>query len=325
MKQFILSSFFLALTSISFSQIYFPQELVNEPDPKTGYGFSFKDIEIGSIERTFFVYKNQDEDYLESMKELMTANWKHSEMQLISYEDYKLLETKMHDVIFNIDFSYMVTQWSDQTGASAGADVNSVNFGLGAIYIDSDNSKKVIGSLSLAAEESIIVDVCSKKKSKEQLLDEIYDKGVFYNWDLSLLSNFVGLCSRRVESESGFTGMAPKSELAKVKSAKLYISDAVNVELLRLQNKDVLVDNSEGIKKNYPYKFEIVSQKELNNLAIEEAEGYVLYYIRCGEDKKFLIMDLKTGDILYTFSGKKYEYNFKLGDIKAIAKEIEKA
>lgn len=325
MKLKILITLFLVYSSLSYSQMSFPRNTIWENQAVTGRRFRVEDIPIDSINRTFFVYKKEDEENLEDMQDLLASKWGHGELKLISNDEFKSLKAEKNDIIFKYDFTYFVKSWVDQTGAPVGQDINVVDFTLCARYFNTDTSYLKIGILELAAEESIIVDVCSGKKTNEQILDEIDDHGVFYNWDLSLLSTFVGLCSRRVEMKSEFTVLGDNSDLANVKKSKLYISDAVNIDLLRLQNKDIRVDREEEIKKAYSYDCEIVSANDLDNLAIENSEGYVLYYIRVGRGKRFMIIDLKTGNILFTMFGKVNEYNLKMKDIKTIRKAIEKA
>src|SRR6218665_1652256 len=106
MKHLILFTLFVLCSSISFSQISFPKEFLNETDPVTGWNFRFKDYEIDSIKRAFFVYKKQDESLLSEMKELLSDSWKHSDLVFISNDESKVFEFQKHDVIFKLSYTF---------------------------------------------------------------------------------------------------------------------------------------------------------------------------------------------------------------------------
>lgn len=296
-------------------------------------GFSSKvPLHSDSIKRTFFVYRTADDDKLDDLSKVLNENWKHSEIKLISFEEYTELIPVKGDLIFQVANSFHQSFTPQQVEAgtgkvihSGGVAINSVNFWLSAALYSSDKNFSQIASANLAVEESLIVDVCSKTKTPLEILTSTYTKVEIYNWDMAYLSSFVAMCSQFIFDPYLNLAETPKADLAKLKTQKLYISDAVNVDLKRLANKDVRADKSKKVQAAYKLSSEIVSAEKLDKMALEGSEEIVMYFIRYGDGGYILVLDLKTNSILYRAKSKKYKYNIETKDLKKLKKAISKS
>lgn len=75
----------------------------------------------------------------------------------------------------------------------------------------------------------------------------------------------------------------------------------------------------------YNYKYEVISDEELNNKILNNEELYYLRYVRMNAERFLQVVNSKTGEIIYRNYITGMSYNIKSKDIKELNDKIKKA
>lgn len=116
-------------------------------------------------------------------------------------------------------------------------------------------------------------------------------------------------------------------ELKKLTNNKLYIPSYMTIKYNGWTGKDSEGDdeNIQKIFKKYDYKYEVISDEELNRKILNNEELYYLRYVRMNAERFLQVVNSKTGEIIYRNYITGLSYKIKSKHIKELNSKIKKA
>ncbi len=153
----------------------------------------------------------------------------------------------------------------------------------------------------------------------EEIVTELYDRGVFYNWTpitLKAMLSAVATDLKNNERRWVYSNVKAPNLKDMLAADTLYIPEYLLVYYNAMSGKEKKQD--ENILSEYKYKYRICNDKELYQVFEVEKRGRLLFeYVKSSTDKFVSIYDLKENKLIY----KKYtpmSYNIKAKDLEAI-------
>lgn len=283
---------FLVLVNVSFSQV-----------------ISFKKVNLdGGQHKTIFIYRDFDDK--EELEQVVKNAWNFSEIELMSIAELTDYEFKENDLLISIGYEHII--------------MNNGNFvtftlNLSVKNIQKNEYEKVVGAyLSMHGEQ--VLDVCRNVES-EKIIGGLYFEKDNFSW------NYAYLTYALAEMSNYLDGNKIKAEntnsLVQLKNEKLYVTYAVNVDQSRFTGKEKVNDKMESIQKKYPYSFDIIDTKKVNDLFLNGDLKYLYMFQKVGKGKNTIIIDVSTNELIYyDFDYNKYVFESK--DIKKVSKLIRK-
>jgi hypothetical protein len=267
----------------------------------------------------YFVYRDSDEENLANLAKAIGKVWTLSKIELVSIDEYLGLETKKGD------FTMLIGITHDIMYSQSGVASNFVNLYLD-VRVQSDVRQEVLGRISLAPNGQTIYDVCRGTESLEKVIYNQYKADGNFSWNYAYLSaGLATVVGALTEGEliTEIKDDVKNPELANIKSAVLYVGDAVNTDQSRFTGKDSYSDQKEAIAKAYPYSFEIVSAQAINEKFINEELDYLFMCQKFGKGKYLIVINVKENRIIYTRI-EKGRYNFSAKDLKELSARMGK-
>jgi hypothetical protein len=172
-------------------------------------------------------------------------------------------------------------------------------------------------------------DLYSKKMSdyKLDMIPVIYDKKTYKNYSIGMLKNYFQKLNDLLTKEEFYWmyEIDNTNEVKNLKSTTLFIPDYNKITY----NPRKLTDENKSDKelkelfKDYKYKYEFISENDLDSRIKNNEDIYYLRYVRVNNQKFFHIVNGKTGEVIYRF----YEagmgtYNIDDKDFKDLSKVI---
>lgn len=159
--------------------------------------------------------------------------------------------------------------------------------------------------------------------------NSLYKDDVFFNYKLGFLQNYFQKINSLLKKEQIYWMYEDDflPELKKLVNEKLYIPSYMAIKYNGWTSQDGEVDdeNIEKIFKKYNYKYEVISDEELNNKILNNEELYYLRYVRMNAERFLQVVNSKTGEIIYRNYITGMSYNIKSKDIKELNDKIKKA
>ncbi len=153
----------------------------------------------------------------------------------------------------------------------------------------------------------------------EEIVSELYDKGVFYNWSPITLKAMLGAVATDLKNNERrwVYGNVKVPNLTEILSGDtLYIPQYLLVSYNAFSGKEKKQD--ENILSGYKYPYRVCTDKELYQVFEVEKRGRLLFeYVKSSTDKFVSVYDVKANTLIY----KRYSpmsYNIKAKDIEAI-------
>lgn len=119
------------------------------------------------------------------------------------------------------------------------------------------------------------------------------------NFELGFLKNYFSLMSTKLLSKSlqdGYADFENKTELAKLKTQKLYIVSDVKEKNMGFNRDDRDIDE---LTADYKYPKQFISSEELNDKIVNGEEFYYLFYNQDNSKKIISVVNSKTGELIY--------------------------
>ncbi|NJX15000.1 hypothetical protein [Tamlana crocina] len=160
------------------------------------------------------------------------------------------------------------------------------------------------------------------------VIGAMYSKNVFLNYKPGFLKNYLQKINNLLlkgelywMDENDFL-----PELKKLASHKLYVPSYMTIKYngWTRGDKEKNDKNIEDIFAKYDYKYEIISDEELNNKIMKNEELYYLRYVRMNTERFLQVVNAKTGDIVYRNYISGLSYNIKSKHIKELNDKIKK-
>ncbi|MGV3611023.1 MAG: hypothetical protein ACO1N0_08745 [Fluviicola sp.] len=267
----------------------------------------------------YFVYRDSDQENLDDLEKVISKVWTLSKIELISIDEYLSLETKKGDFTMLMGITHDI--YYSQNGVAS----NFVNLYLD-VRVQSDVRQEILGRISLAPNGQTIYDVCRGPESLEKVIYSQYKTDANFSWNYAYISAGLATVVDALTEGKLITEIkddVKNPELATIKSAVLFVGDAVNTEQNRFSGKDSYSDQKDAIAKAYLHKFEIASDKTINEKFINNELEYLFMCQKFGKGKYLIVINVKENRIIYTRI-EKGRYNFSAKDLKELSARMGK-
>jgi hypothetical protein len=164
---------------------------------------------------------------------------------------------------------------------------------------------------------------------RNDLKELVYEKKSFKNYNLGTLKNYFQKVNELLSKEQ-FYWMYEADKLPEIKNLKtatLYIPDYNKIKYrpVKMADEDKSEKDLTELFEDYPYKYEFISDKNLENKILNNEEIYYLRYVKVNSQKFFHIVNSKSGEVIYRdYDSGMSSYNIDNKDFKNLAKAIEK-
>jgi hypothetical protein len=268
--------------------------------------------------KTIFVYRETDNSNLEFLEQVLNENWEYNEIELISFEDFLNYKKKNNQLVFLINYSYKTI-----SSTSSGAVSHVINFYL-SLFQQKENDYSLISSSMIYGDFDAVRDIIKQEKSSAEMIQKLYQESNIYNWNYAYIGTIIkDLSSKLINPtpESEVTSNKnDKNKNVKLENKKIYVSDAVEIDLLvsftAVNCKEKRENKDEDLRKIFGENFKVLNNEQINELVKKGEKGYLLVYQRNGQFKYINIIDIETNTIVYSFSDK--GINLKVKDLKPI-------
>jgi hypothetical protein len=311
MRNFILIGFLL-LDSIIFSQFQLGAENRSSMAP---VAFSPKYLEGIETTRTIFVHRDSDENLLHELKEALGSVWDINELVFMSYDDFLSYQVKNGECYFTISVDNTVV-----TGSGGSVSYLS-NFGL-SFWRQVGEYPKFFSYTQLFAELEANLAVMREGLEGSNILERLYTEIDIRNWNLTFLKATLKDISDALyatTSRSPYKLLA-KSDLSRLKSKTLYVSDDLFYDLKRISRSETKNVQGSNLMDAYTYAYKVVNNGLIDELTLEQADEYCLTYVRNALGKFLVVIHLETGELLFSFYTRGYDVD--KGDIRVLLKNM---
>lgn len=148
------------------------------------------------------------------------------------------------------------------------------------------------------------------------------------NYKLGYLKNYFQFINNCLTKEKSFFGNEDScniTELRKLKKQVLYIPEYIKINQSSFAKRGKPRANVDEIFDDYPYKYQYISDAELNAKILEGGKDS-FYYVSClnvASNKQFSIINGLTGEIIYN-NYSSLGWNLKSKDLAKVVKKIKK-
>lgn len=286
--------------------------------------FPPKNIDDSPSSKTIFVYRNADIDILEDLTAVVKSNWHFTEnVEMMSIDEFVQAEKNDGDKVFLIDYSFK-KEIPVYTDGDHGAGTNLVDFALSFVQKKGDDYQTLAqAKLSITGES--ISDVCGLRKSSDEIVKDVYTSKDVFSWNLAYIGTVLHTMSDAlVEGKEMYTLKNVDDKYTGfLSTAKLYIAEEVESKQNLFNGKETKQDYQEMIDKNYDYDFEIVSRSKVNEMVMNNEEGYLLMFQKVGYGKEIIVLDMAKNEIVY-YSSQPRIYFFTKKDIVILNSAVKK-
>lgn len=278
--------------------------------------FSDKIINQLKATTTVFFYSKDQGSQIDSIKEALSDGWK--------------LTPLIFDDILNFDkyatdpkYSYFVIEGLSTTTTTSTGGYSNVHYWLALRLFKDVNRKGKISTTSLCRIElypnTRTLFMGGRKRDANEVIEELYKKGVFYNWTPILLKAQLEVVSTNLSEgiKPGLFENTHERNLEDILSADtLYVPERLLMSFNGFTGKEAPED--ENVFADYSYKYKICTDSELFDIFQKQKRGRLLFeYVKSSTDKFITVYDLKEKKVIY----KDYtpvSYNLKSKDIRRI-------
>jgi len=282
-------------------------------------------IDVIKSKTSIFINDGFNTDELEAvLKQVWTIN----PYKVITTEEFNKNE-KLYLIVDNAIGKMSKTTGMKPNGNGVGSTTGSTYVYFKYFYPTSIKEKE--GTLSYATNNVAAVFMsCTPKsmnkiyenKSFEYLQEDIYNYklGYFKNY-LQYINNLLLNNGSSWAYDSGYD----EEKLKELETKTLYVPKYLNTKSL-IGNEYNTLGNPEKLLKKYPYKYEWISDEELNKKILEggNEEFYYLLYTKVNSQKMVTVTNGMNGDVIY----KNYTtmtYELKPKDLGELADAIKKS
>jgi len=276
---------------------------------------------------TVFFYKKSRTYSIDSIKQAVTSAW---DLTPIIFEDISKADKYASDPKYSYFSIEGISKTTTKTTGVTSRNLNTNTHYYLVLRVFKEETKK--GKIKTdplcrielfpnyeTMEMATPPDFSNDVFNSEDVVDELYDKGVFYNWSPITMKAMLGAVATDLKNnERRWVYSNVKApNLTEVLSADtLYIPQYLLVSYNAWTGKEK--EQNENILKGYKYKYRVCTDKELYQIFEVEKRGRLLFeYVKSSTDKFVSVYDLKEKKLIY----KRYSpmsYNIKAKDLEAI-------
>lgn len=318
----------------------YSQVAITPSDRGANEKFKKGELEKFKATTTIFVLPqlNKKEDYEKVLKEV----WTVTPFKVVDYKDFNIADYKDGTYSIAKIFGYIYVQGKaiDLDNNFAIKILDKEKFDKGFTKLKSDNKRYNKRLNELFNENSIYIarvplSVTSKflldgidGVSIDSLFERMYTEKSFTNTNLGMLKNYIQQINKIISKgeHCGLYDNFATSEVATLRENTLYIPEAYMMKF-NSWNGNEKPRNEKDIKEllaDYKYKYEFISDEDLEKKIINNEEIFYLRHVRINGSKCLGVVNAKTGDPLYYLYDGGFEYNLKDNDFKNINKAISK-
>ncbi|CAL2102134.1 conserved exported protein of unknown function [Tenacibaculum sp. 190130A14a] len=188
------------------------------------------------------------------------------------------------------------------------------------------NNTNLLAISYLSPKENFVNELLGGEK--KSIVDEMYTKEVFQNYQPGFLKNYFQKLSNLLETREAYWLYSENKskELAKLAKQKLYIPSYLNIKFNPLTGEDRIMysEYTKELFKKYKYEFQIEKVETISDRIMKGEEFYYFRYCRMNTDRFIQVVNSLTGETIY----KEYAplgYNLKPKHFKAISNAIKRA
>ena len=271
---------------------------------------------------TVFFYKKSRNYPIDSIKQAITSSW---DLTPLIFEDISKAEKYMT----NPKFSYFDIEGYVNTSSSQALTYSNVHYYLVLRMYKEENKKGKIITTPLCRIELFpnyeTMEIGTPPAysrgyiDPEEVISELYDKGIFYNWSPILLKAQLAILSTELKNNERrwvYKSIKAPNLSEVISNDTLYIPNYLLVSFNALSGKEG--KQEENILSGYKYNYKVCNESELFQIFEVEKRGRLLFeYVKSSSDKFITIYDVKDKTVLY----RRYSpmsYNIKKRDFEVI-------
>ncbi len=263
--------------------------------------------------KTIFVFRDEDEENLDQLISSLENVWNYTELEFLSYDEYKTSE-------FTEDYSFFTIKgYYSSYGKIDGTKTENTHIYL-LLWKKINGKQRVFSRIELSPDHDTFLEARQCLIDRSNFMSTLYNKSTVYNWNIANLTNALQLVNKQLEIreersrfKSDFT-----DELIKLKKDTLYVADYTLVKIGKNHEPEKLL-------KKYDYAYKVVSIEELETLVTTSNKPiYYLSYVHSSTDKFVNVVNSKTGDIIYA-NYQPISYNIKSKDLGELNRAINKS
>ncbi|TDW45967.1 hypothetical protein EV144_107160 [Flavobacterium sp. 270] len=307
-----------------------------------GANEEFKKGELEKFKSTTTIFVlpqlNKKEDYEKMLKEVWTVTpYKIVDFKDFNIADYKdgtysiakifgYLYSQGKDVTFKTDFTIRIfdKEKFDKGFNKLKPDDKKFNRKLNELF--NENSIN-IARIPLSIKGKFLLDARDAVDYGD-IYDRMYTEQNFTNTNLGMLKNYFQQINKIISKGEhfGLYDNLATPEIKNLKDNTLYIPEAYMLRFNPWKGTEKLRDE-EDLKKifqEYKYKYQFISDENLEKKIINNEEIFYLRHVRISGSKCLAVVNAKTGDPVYYIYDGGFEYNLEDSDFKNISKAISK-
>lgn len=290
-------------------------------DPGDQLMFLKKNITDDVIDRlkatkTVFFYKKDNSLAIDSLKQAISSGWKLTPIVFDGIENFGRYAG-------NPDYSYFVIEGVNTTTETKTINYSTTHYYL-TLHLNKPAAKKGEPKLHGLCRIDLYpnyetIGVGSGLKVPDNVIDKLYERGVFYNWSPILLKAQLEAVASNISNHIRpwlYENIKDDNLDQTLSKDTLYVPQRLLMSFNKFSGKEK--EANENIFSGYKYKYKICTDDELFNIFEKEQRGRLLFeYVKSSTDKFVTVYDLKDKKIIY----KKYtpvSYNLKTKDLEEI-------
>jgi len=252
---------------------------------------------------TVFFYKKSRTYSIDSIKQAVTSAW---DLTPIIFEDINKAEKYIADPKYSFFSIEGISKTTTKTTGITSRNINTNTHYYLVLRIYKEETKKgkikttPLCRIELFPNYETMVmatppDYGNDVVDGEEVISELYDKGVFYNWSPVTLKAMLGAVGTELKNNERrwVYGNVKSPDLTETLSKDtLYIPEYLLVSYNAFSGKEKKKD--ENVLSDYKYKYRVCTDKELFQIFEVEKRGRLLFeYVKSSTDKFISIYDLK--------------------------------
>ncbi|WP_320815343.1 hypothetical protein [Flavobacterium sp.] len=307
---------FLLFFSFSFSQV----------SVSRSHRGLFKDLKKEDYKeikkrKTIFVIDSFDEIKFE---EMLKTFWDLNKYEVLSREKYEENKEKYISEDYSIfEFSGLLVTITSQSGMTTEYLYLNYNYfyytdvkvNNGKIKFD----KTEVASVFFSGDADSMWNIISTLKYGNL-------QNQLYNYQLGYMKNYLQFIQKNLKDDWyswTFASDYDKKVVKKLSKTTLYIPSYINTKYNGWDGTDTEREDPNELFKKYEYKYEWISNEDLNNKILNTKEDfYYLMYTKINSSKLVSVVNGKTGEIIYR-DYQSMSYQLKQKDLKEINNKID--
>lgn len=258
---------------------------------------------------------------------ILSKYWKVTEFEIITLKEFDANPNKYKQMTHSIAElkSYVLT--TTYTSSSGTKVTNHIFVSLDWYIIDEIKEKKGKTQYKTTTFASVFFtpDVDTRIQTEELSLDKV-SVNRLQNYKLGYFTNYIQFINDGLTLNSNFNCFDESINKEKMKSLKtgtLILSEEIKKKFKAYQFSSGKDREITELLEDYKYKYEVLSEKEIDDKIKNNEDFYYLIYSQINAKKIISIVNSKTGEIIYNVKDR-LSYNIKPNDFKDLNKVLSK-